>query len=458
MVTQNPTTLYEYYTSRGQALPSVSQRMGIASQAGISGYTGSASQNNQLLSYLLSQGSTNQTNAQLPSSQSPSNAGQVTTNSQIQTPTGSPTTPDTSSVSGLISYYQSQFQTAEQQRKDAEAARAAAEDQQKNQTQPFLDRILGAKSPDQVRSEAQAKTGIDPTQYFADQKARIAEIDSLNKEYAGVVEARDAAIAQTNDKMASNSFINNQIAQINRNAAPRLNTLSANINSKAASLQASQGLFNEAQDYVNKAVNDATADLKFNVDMFNEFYDLNQSVIDKLDVKYQNAIKDARDSAESAYKLAYSEKQDVGNLILKYPNAGISITDNYDQAISKVNSSPKVTTTGSGGGGSSTTTPKFTSTQINKGTSIASTYGLTTAQFNALPYEDKNMFINNPKQWDGYLNVISGITTGKEDMNAVITEIKGSNLSPTLKSILYQKAIEANTAKKKPGFFKNLFS
>lgn len=46
------TNLNEYYASKGQALPSVSQRAGLASQAGISNYTGSPQQNASLLKNL----------------------------------------------------------------------------------------------------------------------------------------------------------------------------------------------------------------------------------------------------------------------------------------------------------------------------------------------------------------------------------------------------------------------
>lgn len=59
-----PTTLYEYYTSKGQALPSVSARSSVAKQAGISNYSGTASQNNQLLSYLLKGSSSSKSTAQ----------------------------------------------------------------------------------------------------------------------------------------------------------------------------------------------------------------------------------------------------------------------------------------------------------------------------------------------------------------------------------------------------------
>lgn len=54
----NPRNLSEYYQSIGQALPSVAQRQEVASQAGIQGYRGTASQNAQLLSYLVGQQST----------------------------------------------------------------------------------------------------------------------------------------------------------------------------------------------------------------------------------------------------------------------------------------------------------------------------------------------------------------------------------------------------------------
>jgi len=45
-------TLFDYYKSQGQTLPSLQERAKIASQAGISGYRGTAEQNNALLGFL----------------------------------------------------------------------------------------------------------------------------------------------------------------------------------------------------------------------------------------------------------------------------------------------------------------------------------------------------------------------------------------------------------------------
>ena len=47
-------TLYEQYTQAGQKLPSVQERQGLATQAGISGYTGTAEQNTALGNYITS--------------------------------------------------------------------------------------------------------------------------------------------------------------------------------------------------------------------------------------------------------------------------------------------------------------------------------------------------------------------------------------------------------------------
>ena len=49
-----PTNLYEYYTQKGMALPSLTTRAGLYTTAGLgSGYAGTAAQNTSLLSYLM---------------------------------------------------------------------------------------------------------------------------------------------------------------------------------------------------------------------------------------------------------------------------------------------------------------------------------------------------------------------------------------------------------------------
>lgn len=268
-----------------------------------------------------------------------SNAGNINNNSGLNLPSTSINTPTTNDVNGLISFYKSQYDTAEKQATDAKAAADAAKSKQTSETAPYQTAINNAQIPSVVAANATAQTGVNPTQYFADEKAAIAELDSLNTDYNKAIAGRDAQIAAvTGQPGQSLDFMNNQIAQINRNAAPLLNEMSANINAKAATFQANQQRFQEAQTFVQKAVDSATATLKFNVDMFNEFYDINQKQIDQLTTQQQTALADAKTAATSAWTTAVNEKTQVGQLMINpsYQNAGIAITDSLDQAYAKI--------------------------------------------------------------------------------------------------------------------------
>lgn len=238
-------------------------------------------------------------------------------------------TAGTSSISTFLENMQKQNDANEKARVDAEKLRAT-------ENQSMLSKLLGSTtSPSDARTAAEAKTGVNVTNYFAEEKAKIAEIGSLTEEYNAVKAAKDAQIATTQDRMGSMNFINNQTAQIERNAAPKLNELSANINSKAAVLQASQGMFNEAQSYISQAVADSTADTKYKMDLFTTFYTVNQDSIDRLDKIYQDAFKTSMDLATVAYTQQVDEKTKVGELMLTYTKAGISISDTLEQALKK---------------------------------------------------------------------------------------------------------------------------
>ncbi len=265
----------------------------------------------------------------------PENVSGINSINPVSAPATSTLTPGINGVGGLVSYYQSQFTTAQQQADDLAKKEAVAQATQ-NQTKGALSSLLGTDAAGNARIQAQNATGIDPTQYFADEKARIAEIDTLSQQYNAAVASRDQQIAQTNDKMASTNFISNQIAQINRNAAPVLNQMSADINSRSAALQASQGMFAEAQTYVQQAVAAATAQQKSQVDGLTTIYNMNQDTINQLDSKYKDALQTARDASSKIYQQQLSDKTAVGDLLLKYPKSGINIaTDTLQQAQTK---------------------------------------------------------------------------------------------------------------------------
>lgn len=89
-----PTTLNEYYQSKGQTLPSISDRQGLAAQSGIQNYTGTAQQNTQLLATLLGNSSNNQ--VATPSTPIPAQVATGTT-----TPVNLPNRPQPQAQSNL---------------------------------------------------------------------------------------------------------------------------------------------------------------------------------------------------------------------------------------------------------------------------------------------------------------------------------------------------------------------
>lgn len=276
------------------------------------------------------------TGTQLAPPTPPSSASGVTQTPGFNLPSNSPTSPNTSDVNGLVAFYNKQFETLQKQQEDYQKQQETAQKAQSEQTKPFLDKLLGSKSPSEVRAGAQAETGVNVKDYFAEEKASLAELEKLNTDYNEQVALKDQAIAGSYGQLASNTFINNQIAQIERNAAPRLNQMSANIKSKAAILEAKQGRFEEAQKYVDQAVQDATADVKFNFDLFKTFYDMNQNTIDSLDKKYQDAFKTGLGLAEKAWTTSLDEKKEVGKLMIDSPYAGITLSDDLNSAYRKV--------------------------------------------------------------------------------------------------------------------------
>lgn len=410
----------------------------------------------------------------------PFDISSITPSASVKTPQMNPQTPGINGVDSRMAFYQSAFDTYSKQAKDVQAQEDKQRELQAKQTKPYLDALQGAKSPSQVASDSWSKTGIDANQYFASEKAQIAEIGSLNVQYNNLVAARDNQIASTQDKYATTNFISNQVAQINRNAAPELNRISANINAKAALLEASQGMFSEAQKFVNQAVDAATADLKYNFDMYNEFYNQNQDVIDKLDTKYQDAFKNAMGIAEKAYTYQQDQTTKVANLMIDNPQANIDIHDSFEQAMQKVQKTPKTTgsTVGSAESGyqniirdsqgnivktSPITTPSggaggLTTTQINDGAVRA---GLDVNAFKALP-RDIQVFFNQTndagvKSLKDELTKVSSGDSKAADFNKWIDK---QSYATSVKTFLKSQAAEAEKSAPppQPGFFSRLWN
>mgnify|MGYP001613978897 CR=1 FL=1 len=160
--------------------------------------------------------------------------------------------------------------------------------QEKQQT--FLDKLIDVETPAEVGKETRENL---EEQYGI--KSQVATINSLQESLSKVETEAANQVAQTRDVLGSMNFINNQIAQIERNSAPAINRLRADINFKT-------GILTQNRQLMEQAVQDATAQTRDEWNRSVQIYNLNQDIIDSMDAKYQNAYKEYMNQKELAHK------------------------------------------------------------------------------------------------------------------------------------------------------------
>jgi hypothetical protein len=208
---------------------------------------------------------------------------------------------------------------------DMQAQQQALMDKQKTETSGWKSLITGSKSPDQVTQEAQAKWDLEE----AKNAAEVAEIQTLIGNYDKLKAEEQAALDASANKLAPMTFIRGEQLQIQNTFGRRQNELSAEINRRTAFLEYKQGRLDKAQEYVKNAVAAATAEQKYNMDMYNFFYDENQDIINSLDTKITNALNQSRADAKWVYEqsVAAAQRKFDNDLKLAKPGTNNGASD-----------------------------------------------------------------------------------------------------------------------------------
>lgn len=175
-------------------------------------------------------------------------------------------------------------------------------------------------------------------------EAKTEEINSLQKSLSDAEVQVANQVAASQDVLGSNNFINNQVQQIERNSAPLLNRLRADINFKTGILTQNEALIEKAMEQATQQSRDRVENLKW---FYTEHYD---KTISKLDKKYDDAmkltIKEAEDEHDYQVKLA-EWKRDT---IIEYGLEGLTINDSEAVISRAAARNQKVKDAQSGGG------------------------------------------------------------------------------------------------------------
>ena len=317
------TNLYQYYQSLGQALPSWQQRRGIAGQAGISNYTGTASQNTQLLNYLQGQTGGQFGNQGYQGSFNLSNASATGNNIISAGALGgsSLTTPTTSNYSSLTQRLE------ELRNKPYEALPEQTKvSEYETQLENLLKSYTGQEKYKQQLMEQEGATRYEQELKDMENTIRMKEA-SLR---AGLVDVEGKPIPM--------QAITGQQAEMKRQAAIEFEGLSAVYEVKRGDLEAAykrvENKFNLKYEPIREQIDLTSKLLNLNYDKLTKVEkkqaDQRQTELDTL----TDQLKVAQKEEEDAYKLEINPGDYSNSEIKKLRYAGIdatntSMADNY---------------------------------------------------------------------------------------------------------------------------------
>lgn len=319
--------------------------------------------------------------------------------------------------------------------------------------------LISAYSPPKIditgqTAQQEQKYGIsDKLAKMEEQNAIVAglngELNQLNIEEL-------TAIDRAEGRSASRGAIEGEKETITRDYNIKKAYKSAELYSQAALAQVYSDNYANAQNLVNKAVDNYLVEIKQEIDDYNNLFSLQSDWIQSLDEKEQKLLEQKYNDLVKKEEQTKEDKQNVLNLMLENPNAGITIEDTLESAAQKVATYNKVhpeisqtigssetgytmydkygnvigTKTGSEGG------IKLSDSQIMAGATKAK---MTIEQFKNLPIDEKAWYITG--RYDDTLNNLAEIALSEGLDNASYAITNDTTIPQPIKQNLLKDII-----------------
>ncbi len=372
-------SIVDYLKSIGQDA-SYQARANLASQYGITNYTGSAEQNLQLLNKLKTTPTpTSPAPASSPTQQqqdlakvlaevqkrqaagtftpttdqsaliqeaqatlpsSVTNVNQLGTTPTLPADATSTTYPqvnviDATSVSDYI----------QKQQEKLDADRAAAQSALSKagltgtgtslQEQLFTGYQANAPVADYKKALTTAQSEYGVTEALSDVKLQSEKVAQMRAAIENLDLQRQNELDIANTRLASMTSIQAEKNAINERYDSQRVKLVGDYNIEAAILAAKSNYLSEANNLVQYAVQAYTADITAEINRFNNLYSLASDWVNSLDAQEKSILDDAKAELERERDLETERLNNVLNLKLNYPDAGIEYTDTLEEATSK---------------------------------------------------------------------------------------------------------------------------
>ena len=230
-----------------------------------------------------------------------------------------------STVIDTVDFWKQQYEKVTQQLTDI----------QKKQ-QGLLDKLLG--KPEETYEEAlkriMAEYGIP--EKLDKLQAQAAKVAQLQGKMSQLDVQMTAEIDKQYQRRVPMPEIEAAIDEIKRDYTIRKAYLAAQLNAEAAVMQAYQGNLAEAQNLVKMAVNAYAADLEMERRNYEVLFNYYSDFISDLTNEQRRILEQGYQEALRREQEAKAEKEQVLNLKLQYPEAGIGVDDSLDEATQKV--------------------------------------------------------------------------------------------------------------------------
>jgi len=104
---------------------------------------------------------------------------------------------------------------------------------------------------------------------------------------------------------------------------------------QAATVSALQGNYELAKQAAQDAVNAYVYDYEQSVKIFDTIFNVYSDALRGFDEEEQTILKIAAQNAQDQLDKIKAEKSDVANIMIKYPSAGITLSDTFEEAVTK---------------------------------------------------------------------------------------------------------------------------
>lgn len=218
-------------------------------------------------------------------------------------------------------------------KRDEELRKQAEEE--KKESQSWLEKILAKPEKTQEEKLAELRQQYNIPQMIDLIQQQTLKVTQLQNQIDQLNAREREEIEKQYERTVPLPMIENQVREIQRQYDSQRAKISAQLGAEAALLQAYQGNLQLARDLIEESIKAYMYDYEEQQNRFKAFYTYHSDLYKSLNREDREIIDQALALLTKEKAEKEQEKREVGELMLKYPQAGITLNDSKDEAIKK---------------------------------------------------------------------------------------------------------------------------